>query len=119
MEIEHEAKVLEVDPEAVAAAIVALGGVDHGEVLQHRYVYGTCPPVEGKWSGCVRPAAGPRSRSSTSDTTVSTGPMRSRSKWATSNPRPQYSKPQDSRPTSTRKPSRVLHARRGKSTRGR
>lgn len=49
METEHEAKVLEVDPEAVAAAILAIGGVDHGEVLQRRYVYDTCPPVEGKW----------------------------------------------------------------------
>jgi adenylate cyclase class 2 len=49
MQIEHEAKVLEVDPEAVAAAILALGGVDHGGTLQRRYVYDTCPPVEGKW----------------------------------------------------------------------
>jgi len=49
MEIEHEAKVLEIDPEGTAAAILALGGVDHGEVLQRRYVYDTCPPVTGKW----------------------------------------------------------------------
>jgi adenylate cyclase, class 2 len=49
MEIEHEAKILDVDVKAVAERIHTLGGEDRGEVLQRRYVYDVVPPAPNKW----------------------------------------------------------------------
>ncbi|MFW5415248.1 class IV adenylate cyclase [Nocardiopsis sp. CNT-189] len=47
--IEYEAKVLDIDPEALTARILAEGGEPAGEALQRRYVYDIEPGDEGRW----------------------------------------------------------------------
>ncbi|MFK0137682.1 hypothetical protein [Streptomyces murinus] len=47
--IEYEAKVLGIDPDAMAERIKAAGGIFQGERLMRRYVYDTVPPVRGRW----------------------------------------------------------------------
>ncbi|RJQ83160.1 class IV adenylate cyclase [Amycolatopsis panacis] len=50
MPIEHEAKVLDIDPEATAALILAKGGGQVGEPkLMRRYVYDIVPGDRSKW----------------------------------------------------------------------
>lgn len=49
MEIEHEAKALEIDPEQIADRIIALGGEALGAVAQRRFVYDVAPPNPNKW----------------------------------------------------------------------
>jgi adenylate cyclase class 2 len=49
MQTEHEAKALDIDPIAVAARIIELGGEDLGETLQRRFVYDVIPPDPNKW----------------------------------------------------------------------
>jgi adenylate cyclase class 2 len=48
--IEHEAKVLDVDPEAITGQILAKGGQRSGAPrLMHRYVYDIVPGDHSKW----------------------------------------------------------------------
>jgi adenylate cyclase, class 2 len=48
--IEHEAKVLDIDPEATTALILAKGGQATGAPrLMHRYVYDIVPGDHSKW----------------------------------------------------------------------
>jgi adenylate cyclase, class 2 len=48
--IEHEAKVLDIDPEAIAALILSKGGQQAGEPkLMRRYVYDITPGDLSKW----------------------------------------------------------------------
>ena len=49
MPIEYEAKVLDIDPEAVAAKILALGGEHTGDALMRRHVYDITPGDDSKW----------------------------------------------------------------------
>lgn len=50
MPIEHEAKVLDIDPETVAALILSKGGQQIGEQkLMRRYVYDITPGDMSKW----------------------------------------------------------------------
>ena len=49
MEIEHEAKVLAIDPERIADRIIGLGGTALGKALQRRFVYDVNPPDPNKW----------------------------------------------------------------------
>ena len=49
MPIEYEAKVLDIDPVAIADHIVAAGGERRGEVLMRRYVYDIVPGDQSKW----------------------------------------------------------------------
>jgi adenylate cyclase, class 2 len=49
MQTEHEAKALDIDPNAIAARIIGLGGEDLGETLQRRYVYDVIPHDPNKW----------------------------------------------------------------------
>lgn len=50
MPIEHEAKVLDIDPEAVAAGILSKGGQQADEPkLMRRYVYDILPGDQSKW----------------------------------------------------------------------
>jgi adenylate cyclase, class 2 len=48
--IEHEAKILDIDPAAVISVILAKGGQATGEPrLMHRYVYDIVPGDDSKW----------------------------------------------------------------------
>lgn len=49
MGIEFEAKILDVDPDAIEAVIESLGGEFLGEALQRRYVYDIDPGDQSKW----------------------------------------------------------------------
>ncbi|TDC33146.1 adenylate cyclase, partial [Kribbella albertanoniae] len=49
MAIEFEAKVLEVDPDALASEIVRLGGRRVGERLMRRFVYDIADGDESRW----------------------------------------------------------------------
>lgn len=49
MPIEHEAKILDVDADALEKRILAEGGQKHGEALQRRYVYDITPGDASKW----------------------------------------------------------------------
>jgi adenylate cyclase class 2 len=47
--IEHEAKILDIDPEAMARLILQEGGRLLGDKLMRRYVYDITPGDESKW----------------------------------------------------------------------
>jgi adenylate cyclase class 2 len=47
--IEHEAKILDIDPEAVERLILAKGGEKLGEKFMRRYVYDITPGDQSKW----------------------------------------------------------------------
>ncbi|MGP4019597.1 hypothetical protein [Saccharopolyspora sp. 5N708] len=49
MPIEHEAKILDVDADALEKRILAEGGHKQGEALQRRYVYDITPGDASKW----------------------------------------------------------------------
>ncbi|BDT91688.1 hypothetical protein IFM12275_16640 [Nocardia sputorum] len=49
MPIEHEAKILDIDPDAIERHIVDKGGRKLGERLMRRYVYDVTPGDESKW----------------------------------------------------------------------
>lgn len=49
MPTEFEAKVLDIDPAATAARIVAEGGVKVGDAMMRRYVYDIVPGDESRW----------------------------------------------------------------------
>ncbi len=49
MPIEHEAKVLDVDPEGIQRRILDKGGRKLGERFMRRCVYDVTPGVDGKW----------------------------------------------------------------------
>lgn len=49
MPIEHEAKILDIDPGAIEEAILTQGGVRLGERLMRRYVYDIAPGDMSKW----------------------------------------------------------------------
>ncbi|RCV52551.1 class IV adenylate cyclase [Marinitenerispora sediminis] len=47
--VEYEAKILDVDPDAVAARILRAGGTELGTSLQRRYVYDIEPGDTSRW----------------------------------------------------------------------
>jgi adenylate cyclase class 2 len=47
--IEHEAKVLDIDPDTIKQRILDKGGRKLGEQLMRRYVYDIAPGMDGKW----------------------------------------------------------------------
>jgi len=47
--IEHEAKILDIDPVAMALLILEKGGSQLGDKLMRRYVYDITPGDESKW----------------------------------------------------------------------
>lgn len=49
MPIEHEAKILDIDPDSIERHIVDKGGRKIGERFMRRYVYDIIPGVDGKW----------------------------------------------------------------------
>lgn len=49
MPIEHEAKILDVDPDATERLILDKGGLRLGEKLMRRYVYDIVPGDRSKW----------------------------------------------------------------------
>ncbi|WP_433624239.1 class IV adenylate cyclase [Nocardia sp. CA-120079] len=49
MPIEHEAKVLDIDPDTVEQRILDKGGRKLGEQFLRRYVYDITPGIDGKW----------------------------------------------------------------------
>ncbi|MFD6453042.1 class IV adenylate cyclase [Nocardia sp. NPDC060220] len=49
MPIEHEAKILDIDPDAIDRRILDKGGQKFGERFMRRYVYDINPGVDGKW----------------------------------------------------------------------
>ena len=49
MPIEHEAKILDIDPDAVERKIIDKGGRRLGERRMSRYVYDVTPGENGKW----------------------------------------------------------------------
>ncbi|MGY1897211.1 class IV adenylate cyclase [Nocardia gipuzkoensis] len=49
MPIEHEAKILDIDPETIEQHIVGKGGRRLGERFMRRYVYDITPGDESKW----------------------------------------------------------------------
>lgn len=49
MPIEHEAKILAIDPDAIEHHILDKGGHKLGERFMRRYVYDVTPGVNGKW----------------------------------------------------------------------
>lgn len=49
MPIEHEAKILGIDPDAIEKHILDIGGRKLDEQLMRRYVYDIVPGVAGKW----------------------------------------------------------------------
>ncbi|MEV5302931.1 class IV adenylate cyclase [Amycolatopsis methanolica] len=69
MPIEHEAKVLDIDPEAIATLILSKGGRQVSETrLMRRYVYDITPGDQSKWI---------RLRDSGSETTLCVKEIRS------------------------------------------
>ncbi|MFD4442074.1 class IV adenylate cyclase [Nocardia sp. NPDC058519] len=49
MPIEHEAKILDIDPDIIDRHILDKGGRKLGERFMRRYVYDVTPGVNGKW----------------------------------------------------------------------
>ena len=49
MKTEYEARILEIDPKAIAERILALGGEAHGEKFMRRYVYDIKPGDQSRW----------------------------------------------------------------------
>ncbi|MFC9872754.1 class IV adenylate cyclase [Nocardia salmonicida] len=49
MPIEHEAKILDIDPDTIDRHILDKGGHKLGERFMRRYVYDITPGVDGKW----------------------------------------------------------------------
>ncbi|MQY28302.1 class IV adenylate cyclase [Nocardia aurantia] len=49
MPIEHEAKILGIDPDTIERRILELGGNNHGERFMRRYVYDITPSDESRW----------------------------------------------------------------------
>ncbi|WP_330252749.1 CYTH domain-containing protein [Nocardia sp. NBC_00565] len=49
MPIEHEAKILDIDPDTIEQPILDKGGRKLGERFMRRYVYDITPGVDGKW----------------------------------------------------------------------
>ncbi|WP_039798201.1 class IV adenylate cyclase [Nocardia araoensis] len=49
MPIEHEAKILDIDPDAIAQHIIDKGGRKLGEHFMRRYVYDIAPGDASKW----------------------------------------------------------------------
>lgn len=49
MPIEHEAKILDIDPDTIDRHILDKGGQKLGERFMRRYVYDITPGVDGKW----------------------------------------------------------------------
>ncbi|MGW6619611.1 class IV adenylate cyclase [Nocardia sp. NPDC055002] len=49
MPIEHEAKILDIDPDTIERHILDKGGHKFGERFMRRYVYDVTPGVDGKW----------------------------------------------------------------------
>ncbi|MFI1239885.1 class IV adenylate cyclase [Nocardia salmonicida] len=49
MPIEHEAKILDIDPNTIERHIMDKGGQKVGERFMRRYVYDITPGVDGKW----------------------------------------------------------------------
>ncbi|MFC9876422.1 class IV adenylate cyclase [Nocardia salmonicida] len=49
MPIEHEAKILDIDPDTIERHILDKGGHKLGERFMRRYVYDITPGVDGKW----------------------------------------------------------------------
>ncbi|MFD6103786.1 hypothetical protein ACFWFQ_14110, partial [Nocardia salmonicida] len=49
MPIEHEAKILDIDPDTIERLILDKGGHKLGERFMRRYVYDVTPGVDGKW----------------------------------------------------------------------
>ncbi|WP_063005543.1 class IV adenylate cyclase [Nocardia salmonicida] len=49
MPIEHEAKILDISPDAIDRHILDKGGQKLGERFMRRYVYDIIPGVDGKW----------------------------------------------------------------------
>ncbi|MFD6103738.1 class IV adenylate cyclase [Nocardia salmonicida] len=49
MPIEHEAKILDIDPATIDRHILDKGGQKLGERFMRRYVYDITPGVDGKW----------------------------------------------------------------------
>ncbi|MGF0316531.1 class IV adenylate cyclase [Nocardia fluminea] len=49
MPIEHEAKILDIDPDTLDRHILDKGGQKLGERFMRRYVYDITPGVDGKW----------------------------------------------------------------------
>ncbi|WP_410869832.1 class IV adenylate cyclase [Nocardia sp. A7] len=49
MPIEHEAKILDIDPDTIDRQILDEGGHKLGERFMRRYVYDITPGVDGKW----------------------------------------------------------------------
>jgi len=47
--IEHEAKILDIDPDTIERHILDKGGHKLGERFMRRYVYDITPGVDGKW----------------------------------------------------------------------
>ncbi|MBZ6081326.1 CYTH domain-containing protein [Streptomyces olivaceus] len=48
-EIEHEGKVLDIDPETIVAAIIKAGGAHVTDRMMRRFVYNTVPVTPTKW----------------------------------------------------------------------
>ncbi len=49
MPIEHEAKILDIDPEKLEKQILEAGGTKRGQALQRRYVYDITPGDQSRW----------------------------------------------------------------------
>lgn len=49
MPIEHEAKILDIDPDTIERHILDKGGHKLGERFMRRYVYDITPGADGKW----------------------------------------------------------------------
>lgn len=49
MPIEHEAKILDIDPDTMEKQILEAGGTKRGEALQRRYVYDITPGDQSRW----------------------------------------------------------------------
>lgn len=60
MPIEHEAKILDINPEATERLILDKGGQKIAERFMRRYVYDIVPATSPSGSGSATPAARPR-----------------------------------------------------------
>ncbi|SFT42824.1 adenylate cyclase, class 2 [Actinopolyspora lacussalsi subsp. righensis] len=49
MPIEHEAKILDIDPDTMEKQILQAGGTKRGQALQRRYVYDITPGDQSRW----------------------------------------------------------------------